>query len=139
MKYFVALLFAISCLFGIAGPAVAQSHEAGMQLEAHVDTFCRIWADHEEQALQFKGDGAQLGPVQEVCNAAGGYTLRATLTNVVEGTVVAGHETAAVDREGSATFAYNEARVHNRVWQLISARRAVPNAPVFMRLSISPL
>jgi hypothetical protein len=139
MKYVAAFLFVIVFVIGNASPALAQSHEVGLQLEAHVDTFCQVWVDRDEQALQFEGDGAQLGSVQEVCNTAGGYTLRATFTNVIEGTVVAGQETALVDGQGSATFAYSEARVRNRDWQLTRARRVVPNAPVFLRLSISPL
>jgi hypothetical protein len=139
MKYVVASAVAFGCLIGNAGPSFAQPQEAALHLQANVDPFCRVWSENDEQALQFDGDQADLGAVREVCNTAGGYRLKASFTNLSEGSIIAGSDTAVVDPAGTATFAYREARVHNRAWQLISAKRISPDAPVYLRLSISPL
>jgi len=132
-------LLAAAVIAVASSPASAEAPaRLVIYLHADVAPFCRVWAAESENAVQLNNGQAALGTVREICNTAG-YVIRADFSNLNGGTVIAGGETAAVDAQGSARFTYGEARSQTRNWQLSGAQQVQPAAPVYLRLSISPL
>jgi hypothetical protein len=138
MKRLGLCLLAAAAMAAIPSQASAAPSRLVIYLRADVAPFCRVWAPDDTDAVRLVDGQAALGQVREVCNTAGGYVLRADFSNLSGGSVVAGSETASVDENGSASFTYGEARAQTRNWQLTGAQEVVPNAPVYLRLSISP-
>lgn len=139
MKRFAEFRLAGFALAALAGAGQASAADISLELRADVAPFCRIWTESDAGPVQFDGDRAQLGSVREVCNMSNGYVVRAAFSNITEGSILAGSETAPVASDGTASFSYGEARLQQRDWQLVGAKRATAEAPVFLRLSISPL
>ncbi len=139
MKLGSAITLGLAGLFSVPAAAQAEPSSLTLRLEARVEPFCRIWSDQNNQPLVFDGDNAQLGSVRELCNMPSGYVVRAAFTNLAGGSVLAGTENSDIGADGAAVFSYSEARLQNRHWQLINARRAAADTPVFLRLSISPI
>lgn len=107
--------------------------EASFTLSAQVAAFCKI--DAEQRVV---GVGGAIGAITEVCNTPG-YSVRADFLNLVSGEVVAGDERATLADDGAAVFTSPAAQRRVRQWQLASAVRVDPAAPVVVRFSITPL
>lgn len=123
----------------MTSPALAAFNDNGSHhmLSAEVGSFCEIGsAPVGEVSLQ---DGmANLGVVQETCNAANGYIVEVRFDNVDEAIVDAGSEQVAI-ADGRALLTYHQAQRQQRQWQIRDAVLDQPQAPVVMYLSISPL
>lgn len=134
----VGLLIApgLACLW--AGPAMA-SDSVSFRIRAEVAPFCRLWAEQDPSAsIRLDGAQAQLGAVREVCNMAGGYVVRARFSGLSSASVMAGDDVRALDADGTVSFRNHEAGARTRAWRLADAR-GDENAPITMRLTISPL
>ena len=116
-----------------SGAQAAERASTSFVLAAEVAPFCRIDSGEREVGA----DGI-IGAVTEVCNMPG-YSVRADFANLASGQVVAGDERVTLAGEASAVFTSPEARRRVRTWQLASAVRQDPAAPVVVRFSISPL
>lgn len=140
MKRLGFSLLSALAVAAFASPAnAADSARLVIRLHAEVAPFCRLYSAVSDDAVQIVNGEAELGQVREVCNLASGYIVRADFSNLSGGSVAAGGETAAVDSSGSARFVYGEARAQTRQWALIDAQQVHPDAPVYLRLSISPI
>ena len=135
-------ILVLSALATAAMSSAAQASESAtlvIHLRAEGAPFCRLYSPQNDAALDIVNGAAQLGPVREVCNLAGGYTVRADFTNLSGGSVASGAEAATIDANGSASFTYGEARAKTNAWTLTQAHKVQADEPVYVRLSISPI
>ncbi|MFJ6025712.1 hypothetical protein ACIQC9_14055 [Brevundimonas sp. NPDC092305] len=120
--------------------SAADGSSIGFHLRAQVEPFCRIQSEvNEAMALSVVNGAVELGQVREVCNTRGGYSINVELLNVVGGDLEHGGETTTVDTGGKAKVVSGMARAKTSAWRLRNASLNVADAPVFMRVSISPL
>lgn len=122
----------------LPNPVAAAEASVGFRLVAEVQPFCRVQSEAGDAAL-FMQDGAiELGLVREVCNTQG-YRMNVQLLNVTGGLLSHGSEQAPMDPSGQLQLISFEARVRTSNWRLTEAALTNSQAPVFMRISISPL
>lgn len=120
--------------------AAASDASVGFRLSATVEPFCRIQSEAQETTALSLTDGAvDLGLVREVCNTRGGYSISVELMNVVSGDLEYGDGVSPVDAMGKAKVVSAMARSKTSNWRLRNAALGTAGAPVFMRVSISPL
>jgi hypothetical protein len=135
-------ILVLSALATVAmGSAANATDSATLVLHLHAEgaPFCRLYSPANDSAVDIVDGEAQLGPVREVCNLAGGYTVRADFTNLSGGSVASGAETATIDASGTVRFSYGEARAKTSNWALTHAQKVQAGEPVYLRLSISPI
>jgi hypothetical protein len=80
-----------------------------------------------------------LGAVREICNTPGGYNVDVQLINVSSGTLLHGGEVQALDQNGRALIRSQTARSRTSQWRLTQATLKQADAPVYLRVSISPI
>jgi hypothetical protein len=139
MKLGIFGLSALAAAGMSSGAHASESATLVIHLHAEGAPFCRLYSPDNGAALDIVDGAAQLGPVRQVCNLAGGYTVRADFSNLSGGTVAAGAEAASIDANGSARFTYGEARAKTNAWTLTQAQKLQADLPVYVRLSISPI
>ena len=124
----------------LALPSAASAADAsvGFRLVAVVQPFCRVQSEVGDAALFMRDGVVELGMVREVCNTQG-YRMDVRLLNVTGGLLSHGGEQDTVDPSGQLQLFSNQARVRNTNWRLTNAALTDAQAPVFMRVSISPL
>lgn len=123
---------------GSPGIAAERNASTDLMLAARIEPFCRLTAEPSVQLRLIEGR-AEIGAVSEMCNAAAGYQVRAEFTNLGGGTVTAGADSAVVDPSGAASFSYDRARRQDRMWALRNAVLRQNDAPIIVRMSITPL
>ena len=121
-------------------PSAATAGEAsvGFRLTAVVQPFCRVQSEFGDAALFMRDGVVELGMVREVCNTQG-YRMDVQLVNVTGGLLSHGGEQAAVDATGQLQLFSSQARVRATNWRITDAALTDVQAPVYMRVSISPL
>lgn len=135
-----AAFLTASLAVGLALPNAASAADAsvGFRLVAVVQPFCRVQSEIGDTALFMRDGVVELGMVREVCNTQG-YRIDVQLLNVTGGLLSHGAEQATVDTAGQLQLFSNQARVRTANWRLTNAALTNAQAPVFMRVSISPL
>lgn len=136
----LASLGTVCALAAIPSAASAQDGSSvGFRLQAVVQPFCRIQSEMGDSPRLFVDGVVELGAVREVCNTRGGYRVNVQLINVDSGTLHHGTETQDLDSEGRAQIRWGEARSRTTTWRLTQASLRQDNAPIYLRVSISPI
>lgn len=141
MKVFKFAALAFSALIAVVtvpGTALAAEASVGFRLVAVVQPFCRVQSEVGDAAMFMRDGVVELGMVREVCNTQG-YRMDVQLLNVTGGLLSHGAEQDRLDSSGQLRLFSNQARARTTNWRLINADLVDTQAPVFMRLSISPL
>lgn len=122
-------------------PASAMAADAsiGFRLQAVVEPFCKIQSQAGDSALMLQDGTVDLGMVREVCNTQGGYNISVQLLNVVSGTLHHGDDSQDLDTDGRARIGWPEARSRTTGWRLTKTAVKEASAPIYLRVSISPL
>jgi hypothetical protein len=128
----------LSAVLALPDAASAADASVGFRLVAVVQPFCRVQSEVGDAALFMRDGVVELGMVREVCNTQG-YRMDVQLLNVTGGLLSHGSEQAPVDPSGQLQLFSNQARVRTANWRLTNAALTDAQAPVFMRVSISPL
>jgi len=128
----------LSAVLALPDAASAADASVGFRLVAVVQPFCRVQSEVGDTALFMRDGVVELGMVREVCNTQG-YRMDVQLLNVTGGLLSHGSEQAPVDPSGQLQLFSNQARVRTANWRLTNAALTDAQAPVFMRVSISPL
>lgn len=126
----------------LAIPAAANAKDGvsmGWKLVAKVEPYCRVQSEIGDGPAIFADGAVNLGAVREVCNTRGGYNLNVQVVNVVSGRLQHGSESQMLDTDGRAWIVSPMARSRTHQWRLTEAVLAQPTAPVYLRVSISPL
>lgn len=126
----------------VAMPAAAMAADGssvGIYLRADVRPFCRIQSELGESPALFIDGAAELGSVREVCNTPGGYNIDVQLINVASGTLVHGADVQTLDSDGHARIQWGTARARTAPWRLTQAALRQEDAPIYLRVSISPI
>lgn len=136
----IGAIAAVSISAALALPSSASAADAsvGFRLVAVVQPFCRVQSEVGDAAMFMRDGVVELGMVREVCNTQG-YRMDVQLMNVTGGLLSHGSEQAAVNPSGQLQLFSNQARVRTANWRLTNAALTDAQAPVFMRVSISPL
>ncbi len=119
--------------------AIAADNSIGLRLQAVVEPFCKIQSQAADSALVLEDGTVDLGMVREVCNTRGGYNINVQLLNVVSGTLHHGDDSQDLDTEGRTRIDWHEARARTSGWRLTKAAVRETDAPIYLRVSISPL
>lgn len=134
-----AVVFAsIGTVMVLPNAAMAAEASIGFRLSAVVQPFCRVQSELGDAALFMRDGVVELGMVREVCNTQG-YRMDVQLVNVTGGRLSHGSEQATVDATGQLQLFSSEARVRTANWRITDAALTDAQAPVYMRVSISPL
>lgn len=123
-------------------PATASAQDGasvGFRLQAVVQPFCRIQSELGDSPAIFIDGSVELGAVREVCNTRGGYSVDVQLINVASGTLHHGTDTQDLDTEGRTQIRWGEARARTTPWRLTRASLRQDDAPIYLRVSISPI
>ncbi len=136
----LATLAALAASIALPGVAMAKDGASvGFRLEATVQPFCRIRSELGDSPAMLVNGEFDLGAVREVCNTRGGYNVSVQLLNVLSGTLHHGGESQTLDTEGRTQISSYEARARTTPWRLTDAALREDDAPVYLRISISPL
>jgi len=111
----------------------------GFRLTAVVQPFCRIQSELGDSPVTLVDGAVDLGSVREVCNTQGGYNIAVQLLNVSAGVLHHGSETQTLSSDGRADIRWGGARLRTAPWRLTQAAAIQPDAPVYLRVSISPI
>lgn len=136
----IAALTIVSLAASAVFPNASSAADAsiGYRLVAVVQPFCRVQSEVGDAGLTMRDGVVELGAVREICNTQG-YRLDVRLLNVDGGLLSHGDEQAAVDSSGRLQVFSAQARDRTSVWRLSEAVLTDAQAPVFMRISISPI
>lgn len=136
----LATLGAVCALAVLPTAASAQDGTSvGFRLQAVVQPFCRIRSELGDSPAMFVDGVVELGAVREVCNTRGGYSVDVQLINVASGTLHHGTDTQDLDTEGRTQIRWGEARARTTPWRLTRASLRQDDAPIYLRVSISPI
>ncbi len=125
---FVALGFAIT-------PANANANLT-INLSANVDVFCHIYPPADDQ-VRVQNGLATIGQVREICNTPNGYDVTASFTNLSAGELDVGGGAYSIANGLSRRTSVGPA-AQTMMWQLANVELAQAEAPVIMRVVITP-
>ncbi len=137
------VLATLGAVFALAAlPTVAAAQDGsrvGLRLRAVVQPFCRIQTELGDSPAMFVDGVVELGSVREVCNTRGGYNVDVQLINVASATLHHGAETLNLDTDGRTQIRWGEARARSTPWRLTRTLLHQDDAPIYLRVSISPI
>lgn len=136
------LLASVAAATIMAFPCAASAQDGssiGINIRAVVQPFCRIQSELGDAPTSLIDGVGELGMVREVCNTPGGYNVDVQLVNVASGLLFHGSESQTLDADGRARLFWGSARVRSAPWRLTQASLTQQDAPVYLRVSISPI
>jgi hypothetical protein len=139
-KTLLASVVAASALAALPSAASARDGSSvSITIRTVVQPFCRIQSELGEAPASLVEGATELGTVREMCNTPGGYNVDVQLMNVASGQLVHGDQSQALDGDGRVRLFWGGPRVRSTPWRLTQASLKQQDAPVYLRVSISPL
>ncbi len=132
-------LFALSASILALAPAIAPANanaDLMINLSANVGAFCHIYPPADGEVHVQDGQ-ATIGQVREICNTPNGYNVTTSFTNLFAGELDVGGGAYSISN-GLSTRTSLVPAAQTLMWQLSSVKLAQAEAPVVMRVVITP-
>jgi len=132
-------LFILSGTFLALAPATAPANanaDLMINLSANVDIFCHIYPPADSE-VHVQDGRATIGQVREICNTPNGYDVATSFTNLSSGELDVGGGAYSISN-GFSTRTSLAPAAQTLTWQLANVTLAQAEAPVVMRVVITP-